>query len=308
VLDAALRPDEEGQLTRVAVVAHREKVLGDGLPALRRMLQEAGVDDLIWHEVPKSRKAPKQARRAVAAGADLLLIWGGDGMMQRCIDAVVGSKVTLGVLPAGTANLLATDLGIPRDLGQALKIALDGSDRVLDVGRLNGEHFAVMAGAGLDAQMIAQADSAAKKRLGRLAYVRTGLRAVGTDAQKVTIRVDGTPWFKGSASCVLVGNVGTASGGLVVFDDASPDDGLLDVGVVTAEGFAAWLRVLARVVRRQAPRSPFVSVTKARKIDVRFAKPVRYEMDGGARTKTRRLEFKIVPKAVTVRVPTENVP
>ena len=289
---------------RVAVIAHREKVLGDGLPALRRMLQEAGVVDLLWREVPKSKKAPKQAKKAVAEGAELLLVWGGDGMVQRCIDAVVGEKITVGILPAGTANLLATNLGIPRDLDQALKIALGGRDRKLDVGVLNGEHFTVMAGAGYDARMIEEADSADKKRLGRLAYVRSSIGAMREAGQKMIITIDGTPWFDGEATCVLVGNVGTASGGLVVFNDATPDDGLLDVGVVTAQGSTAWLRVLTRAARQQVDRSPFVSVTKARKIDVRFAKPALYEMDGGTRTKTKRLKFKVKPQAVVVRVPT----
>jgi diacylglycerol kinase (ATP) len=290
---------------RIAVIAHRDKVLGDGLPALRQSLSDAGIDP-IWHEVPKSRKAPKRARAAVRAGADLVLVWGGDGMVQRCIDALVGEDVTIGILPAGTANLLATNLGIPQDLDEALRIALGGRDRAIDVGVLNGEHFAVMAGAGFDARMIDEADSAAKERFGRLAYVRSSLTAMREKGAKVSIRVDGSPWFKGISTCVLVGNVGTASGGLVVFNDAEPDDGLLEVGVVTAEGSAAWLRVLSRVARQHAERSPYVSVTKGRKIDVRYKKAALYQMDGGTRTKTKRLRFTIKPGGITIRVSNEQ--
>ena len=295
-------------MKRVAVVAHRDKVLGGGLPALRRALQDSGIEDLIWHEVPKSKKAPKRARQAVKDGAELVLVWGGDGMVQRCIDALVGQDVTIGILPAGTANLFATNLGIPRDLDEALRIALGGRDRALDVGLLNGEHFAVMAGAGFDARMIDEADSSAKEHLGRLAYIRGGMGAMRAKGEKVRIRVDGASWFKGTATCVLVGNVGTASGGLVVFNDAAPDDGLLNVGVVTAEGAAAWLRVLSRAARKHIDRSPFVTMTKGRSIDVRFDAPCLYEIDGGTRTKTKRLRFQIKPLAVTVRVPNEVLP
>ena len=122
------------------------------------------------------------ARRAVKDGADLLLLWGGDGTVQRCIDALAGSNVTIAVLPAGTANLLASNLGIPMDLPGALEVALDGVRRPLDVGVLNGERFAVMAGAGFDAALMQATDRALKDRLGRLAYVWSGARAVRFEA------------------------------------------------------------------------------------------------------------------------------
>src|SRR5690554_1856777 len=111
-------------MTRVAVIAHAEKRLGGGLPELRSALRRRGIDPL-WYEVPKSKKATKCVRRALTAGADLLVVWGGDGMVQRCADAAAGSGASLGILPAGTANLLASNLGIPKDVEAALDIALD---------------------------------------------------------------------------------------------------------------------------------------------------------------------------------------
>ena len=129
----------------------------------------------MWIEVPKSRFAPKQVKRALADGAELLFVWGGDGTVQRSVDAMAGSKTPLAILPAGTANLLATNLGIPQDIERAVAIGLRGERRSLDVGRFNGERFAVMAGAGFDAAMIEQADGTLKDRLGRVAYVWTGL-------------------------------------------------------------------------------------------------------------------------------------
>ncbi len=158
-------------MTSVAVIAHRRKSLGGGLPELRRLLSDRGVDDPIWFEVEKSRKAPVKAIRAVEEGADLMLIWGGDGTVQRCIDAVAGSSVAVAVIPAGTANLLAHNLGIPADLPAAVDVALHGARRRLDLGLINGEHFAVMGGCGFDALMMKGTDSDLKDRLGQLAYV-----------------------------------------------------------------------------------------------------------------------------------------
>jgi diacylglycerol kinase (ATP) len=290
-------------MSRVAVVAHQGKSLGGGLDELRAALNDAGVVKPLWYEVPKSRKAPKQARRAVKKGADLVFVWGGDGMVQRCADALAGSGATIAILPAGTANLLATNLGIPKDLAEAVDIGLHGRSRTLGLGVINGERFAVMAGAGLDARMIRDADGSLKDRVGRAAYVWTGARATRGKPARTKVRVDGSKWFSGKASCVLIGNVGTITGGLTVFTAATPDDGWLDVGVVTAKGTVQWLRVLSRMAAGQTERSPLTKLTRGRKIDIRLARKTPYELDGGDRPPASRLKVRIEPAAISVRVP-----
>src|SRR4051812_21694356 len=122
---------------RVGVVAHAGKTFGGGLEELRKVLARAGHSRPLWCEVPKSRKAPKAARRLVKKGASLLFVWGGDGMVQQCISALAGRKVTVAILPAGTANLLATNLGIPQDISKAVRIGLRGTTQALDVGVMN---------------------------------------------------------------------------------------------------------------------------------------------------------------------------
>ncbi|MEU4481264.1 diacylglycerol kinase family protein [Micromonospora sp. NPDC023966] len=287
----------------VAVVAHRKKTFGGGLDELRAGLVAAGVGRLLWYEVPKSRKAAKKVRRALDKGAELVLVWGGDGMVQRCADTLAGSDVPMGILPAGTANLFATNLGIPADLPAALRIALYGRRRELDLGRLNGDHFAVMAGAGFDGDLIRDADRKLKGRLGRIAYVWTGLRHVRGECVRTRIRVDGADWFDGEASCVLFGNVGTITGGIPAFDDARPDDGALEIGVSTASGAVDWARTLGRMAAGRSDESPFVRITRGRKVSVRFAEPNTYELDGGARGTAKRLKVKVVPRALTVCCP-----
>jgi diacylglycerol kinase (ATP) len=289
---------------KVAVVAHSGKTLGGGLSELRRLLRQAGYPRPIWREVSKSRKAPKAVRRAVKKGARLIFVWGGDGMVQRCIDVLAGKKkVELAIVPAGTANLLATNLGIPKQIAEAVRVGLHGARHRLDVGVVNGERFAVMAGSGFDAMVMRSVDTTRKKRLGRLAYFRGGVRAMRARAVPTTVRVDGATWFDGAASAVLVGNVGTVTGGFRVFPDASDHDGMLEVGVVTARSVWQWLRVLSRVARGRPEVSPFVQVTRGAKIAVRLSRQRAYELDGGIRSSTKRLKVRVEPGAITVRVP-----
>jgi diacylglycerol kinase family enzyme len=154
--------------------------------------------------------------------------------------------------------------------------------------------------------MTGDADSRWKRRVGQLAYVWSGTRAARQPAWPVRVRVDGTKWFKGEASCILVGNVGTLSGGLTAFPDARPDDGRLDVAVVTADGMLQWARVLSRVVVGRAERSPLVQTTTATELDVRFDSKVPYELDGGDRPGAKRLRVAIEPAAIQVCVPPQT--
>jgi diacylglycerol kinase (ATP) len=273
---------------------------------LRKTLATHGISDPMWYEVPKSRLAPERARKLLKKGADLIFVWGGDGTVQRVIDAVAGAPVALAILPAGTANLFATNLGIPKDLEQAVTIGLSGSRRQLDVGLMNGEHFAVMAGTGLDALMIRDADAGLKDTIGRVAYVWTGAKNVRQPPVKMRIKVDGATWFKGEASCLLVGNVGNVIGGISAFPDAQPDDGRLNIGVVTASGAMDWLRTLSRSAIGDVEGSPFVETTAGEVFDIRLEKAIPYELDGGVRKKTKRLKCKVEPGAITVCVPQED--
>lgn len=292
----------------VAVVAHAGKSLGGGLSELRRVLEAEGVGDPFWCEVPKSRYAPDQVRRAIEQGAELVFAWGGDGMVQRCADVLAGSDVSLAIVPAGTANLFATNVGIPRDIEQAVVIGLRGQRTLFDVGKFNGERFVVMAGAGFDAAMIRDAsDGGLKERLGRVAYVWSGSENLRAKPFRAEIRVDGAPWFKGKASCILIGNVGELIGGVDVFEDARPDDGKLEVGIATADGLLEWARVVARTATGSVSDSPFARTTKAHSVKVKLDRKVRYELDGGDRKKLKSFKVEAEPASLTVCVPTTDL-
>jgi diacylglycerol kinase (ATP) len=224
-------------------------------------------------------------------------------MAQRCIDTLAGTKASIAIIPAGTANLLASNLGIPKDIEGAVVTGLHGMQRRIDVAQMNGERFAVMAGAGFDANMIGGADDGLKDKLGRAAYIWTGTKSFRTPPFKAKIRVDGSPWYSGPASCILAGNVGALFGGVEVFADAEPDDGMLNLAVITADGVAQWARMVGRTVAGSPEQSPYFRVTKARKITVKLDRKVLYELDGGVRTKVKAYRLEVEPGAIAIYVP-----
>jgi diacylglycerol kinase (ATP) len=290
-------------MTKIAVIAHAGKTFGGGLAELRRELEKHGIERPLWFEVPKSKKAPPRVRKALQEGADLIFAWGGDGTVQRCLDVMAGTDATLAVVPAGTANLFASNLGIPKDIAEAVRIGLHGSRRKIDVGKIKGERFGVMAGAGLDARMIRDADGTLKDRLGRLAYVWTGVKNARASTFRARIDVDGTQWYEGEASLVLAGNLGEIFAGVEAFEDAKPDDGELELGVVRAEGLVEWTRTAARAAVGKPSDSPFVQQTRARMVEVQLDRKVPYELDGGARDPVKRFAVEIEPAAIAVCVP-----
>lgn len=291
----------------MAVVAHSGKSLGGGLSQLREVLRARGVVDPLWMEIAKGRQATACAREAVEHGADLVLVWGGDGTVQRCIDVLAGTGTPLAIFPAGTANLLARNLGLPDDIDEVVDAALSGETRTIDTGTMNGEHFAVMAGAGLDALMIDEADAGLKDRFGRLAYLWTGARNLKASPVRATVTLEGRAFFRGEITCILFGNVSEIGAGIRVFDGARPDDGVLEFGVVSAKSRWAWARTLARAAAGRAERSPFVTMARGRSVRVDFDLPILYEVDGGSRKETRRLKVKVRPGSTIVCVPRRSL-
>lgn len=290
----------------VAVVLHTKKVHGNARRVVREVLAAAGVTDPLWYEVPKSRKARKRAKKAAKAGADVVFAWGGDGTVQRCVDALAGRDTALAIIPGGTSNLLARSLGIPDDPAEAVRVGLGDTRRKLDTGTVNGEHFAVVAGAGLDALVMADTDRGLKDRLGKAAYVLTGAKNLGMEPFAATVEVDGEQAFTGSCTAVVVANTRQGVGGLVLSDSSEPDDGVLEVGVVTAEGPLQLMRTAARALVSNADASPHVQTTEGSAVVVRLGRPMPYELDGGEREPTEILRIKVRPRSLTVCVPSAS--
>ena len=291
----------------VGVIVNQGKALaGQGLEELRAALADLDHADPPWREVPKSKKAPPAVIELVEdEGVDRLLVWGGDGTVRRCITALLSAghdHVTIGVLPAGTGNLLAANLGIPEDLRRAVDVALHGEARPIDVGVVNGDqYFAVMAGTGFDALLIEEADdSGLKDRFGKLGYVWAGVRHRHVSPARARITVDGSPWYTGSATTIVVGNVGRLIGGVTAFPEADPGDGRLDVGVAEVRSATEWIRLFAAALTKRVAASSLAQVTTASDIVIELDRTMPWQVDGGDRDRLARFEIRCEPDAIRV--------
>jgi len=242
---------------------------------------------------------PGQTRQAVKDGATTVVACGGDGTIRACIEPLLNTDAALDMVPLGTGNLLAANLAVPSGL-EAAPTAGQRPKMTIDIGIVNGEAFAVMAGSGFDAVMIRDAGDEMKSRFGRVAYIVSAAKHLGDALHMTTVIVDDKPWFSGRTSMVLVGNHGVVSGGLNLFPDARANDGKLDVAVLSAKSLRDWGSVLWRLVREKPQRAELVQRTQAETIVVTTNKPRPYELDGEDRPPTKTLNFSIRPQSLHV--------
>lgn len=255
---------------------------------------------LTFSPTTEDDPGPGQTRAAIDAGAECVIACGGDGTVRSVAETLAGSGVHLGVVPFGTGNLLAKNLDLPAGF-DAIPVALSATARKFDVGTINGEKFAVMAGTGLDALMIRDASSTVKERLGSLAYVISVLRNLRARQVDVVVTVDGERWFSGPSAMVLVGNLRQITGGIDVFPDALADDGWLDVAVLTPRGWRDWLSIGRRLVRNRPQPEELVHRTRATDLVIDLAEPTPWELDGEDRDPAQRLVVGIERQALEVR-------
>ena len=266
-------------------------------------MTEHGWDEPMWLETTAEDPGEGQARTAAEAGADLVLACGGDGTATATAAGLAGTGIPLAVIPLGTGNLLARNLGLPIDLGDALTVALTGGNRPLDVGAANGSLFLTMAGLGLDAKMLDGASEPVKKRFGWGAYVAAALRHLHDRPMRVSLRTDSGRPVRRRASGVIVGNVGALQGGLPLLPDAEPDDGRLDLVVLTARGWASWLAVAAHVLLRRSDVTAQVMRRTFTELRIDTDRAHLWELDGEVMGRTRQLVITVRPGTLVVRVP-----
>ena len=304
--DAGRAATDAEPVRRAAVVIHPGK--HDDLDGFRaavgKAMSDLGWAEPLWLETRPDDTGERLAQEAVRSGVDLVLASGGDGTITACVSGVAGSGVPLGVLPCGTGNLLARNLGLPLSLDEALAVALTGSDRRLDVGAANGRPFVVMAGIGFDAEMLGGADERLKSRVGWAAYVLSALRHLRERPVRMAVRADGGPPQRRWASGVIVGNVGSLQGNVRLLPDAVPDDGVLDVAVLAASGWTGWLRLAADVLLRR--KTGRVVHLTCRELTVQAGRARPWEVDGEVAGTTRQLRVTLEPGCLLVRVPAED--
>jgi YegS/Rv2252/BmrU family lipid kinase len=294
-------------MSRAAVVINPTKLDDDEAfrKSVRRVMDDHGWDEPLWLETTSEDPGRGQAESAISSGADLVLACGGDGTVTACAEGVTGTGVPLAIIPMGTGNLLARNIGLPMGLDEALAVALGGVQRPIDAGRVNETLFVVMAGLGLDAQMLNSTSEPLKKRLGWIAYAISAVRHLGDRPMRVTVSADGRRRRRMRASAVIVGNVGWLRGGLPLLPDARPDDGLLDAVVLTAGGMTRWLAIAADIVLRRPARGRVYRVQFST-LQLTLDADQPWELDGEVMGSTRRLTVATQPGALLLRMPPES--
>ena len=294
-------------MSRAAVVVNPTKLDDDEAfrKSVRQVMGDHGWDEPLWLETTAEDPGQGQAKSAVSAGVDLVLACGGDGTVTACAEGVTGSGVPLAIIPMGTGNLLARNMGLPMGMDEALAVALGGVQQPIDAGRVNGTLFVVMAGLGLDARMLSDTSDQLKKRLGWIAYAISAARHLGDRPMRVTVSADGGRRRRMRANALIVGNVGWLRGGLPLLPDARPDDGMLDAVVLIAGGLIGWLAATANIALRRPARGGIYRV-QFTKLQVVLSREEPWELDGEVMGSTRRLTVEAQPGALLLRMPPES--
>ncbi|WP_349898934.1 diacylglycerol/lipid kinase family protein [Parafrigoribacterium soli] len=289
---------------------------------------ESGWGETHWFETSEDDWGQGATRRAIDAGADVVIAAGGDGTVRAVAEGLRDSGVPIALLPSGTGNLLARNLNLPlNSMEDSIEAAFTGADRTIDLGiaeitRPDGTTeenvFLVMAGLGLDAKMIAMTDSKLKKAVGWLAYVDAGVRALPS-LKPVRLRysVDDRPERQLSVHTIIIGNCGTLPGGILLIPDAKPDDGLLDIAALRPQGKFGWLRVWNKVtwengvLRKSAVGRKIIDLSKdvkdvtyfqARSLRIAVTEPQEFQLDGDEFGEAQSVRTWVDAGALTVKV------
>jgi len=312
---AAVTP--EPGAPRCAVIYNPAKVL-DWVTFRRHVdfeLERRGYQRTLWLETTVEDPGRLMVQRALDDGVDLVLCAGGDGTVRVVTSALAGTGIPFGLIPAGTGNLLAKNLDIPLDESEALLVALDGVTSAIDLVRITVEdvdvpgaaplvdHFAVMAGIGIDAAILGHTDAQLKKAVGSAAYFVSAAQHVNHSPMKARITVDsGTP-FRRTALVMVVGNVGFLQAGIPLIPDARADDGLLDLLVASPRTWRDKIAVTAQVLTRHDRDAKLLDRITASKVEIEIEDPEEYQLDGDSGGTCRRVTFEVVPGALTIRLP-----
>lgn len=224
-------------------------------------------------------EAEALARNAVRDGFEKVVAAGGDGTIHEVANGLAGSGAALGLLPMGTMNVFATELGLPvTDLARCWEIIRDNHTRSIDLPKANGRHFVQLAGIGLDAQVVQETSAAFKRNFGPLSYLICLAQIAGRTPPQLRIESDHAVTDEGSF--VLIGNGRNYGGRLPFFKQALIDDGRLDVLVFKRIGYLEIIRYMQDVIFSSHISSPDVEYFQTDRLRVSSETDVPVEMDG----------------------------
>ncbi|HEX4056935.1 MAG TPA: diacylglycerol kinase family protein [Galbitalea sp.] len=327
-------PSRATGLRVAAVIYNPSKVKVKALKtAVKTAETDAGWDKTLWYETSVLDPGGEVARRALAAGANVVMAAGGDGTVRAVAESLRGTEVPLALLPSGTGNVLARNLGVTlNNLRQAVDIAFTGRPRGIDVGvveaeRANGSRsthaFLTMAGLGLDAQMVANTNAILKARAGWIAYVDAIARSLRDyNSVKVRYSVDGGPTRSATVNTVIVGNCGLLPGNVLLLPDAEIDDGIFDIVAFRPGGFVGWVQISVKlfwengVLRRSTVGRRLISLSReiralrylrGTELTLRLERPEEFELDGDPFGEAIALKAWVDHLGLRVMVPADAV-
>jgi diacylglycerol kinase (ATP) len=244
--------------------------------------------------------AEAKAERAVEQGYETIVAAGGDGTINEVVNGIGTAPVALGILPMGTVNVFALELGIPFNLEAAWKVIRAHKTRAIDLASANGHLFVQMAGVGLDAQIVQRNKRDIKAVLGPLSYLLTATRVAAEKPPIVRVVSEGHPTVEGSF--VLVGNGRFYGGPFALFNEADPQDGLLDICVFKRMNYLALIRYFRGALFGSLSKFSDVHYFKARKLVVKANQHVPLEADGEL-VGHAPVEFSLLRRKLKVLVP-----
>jgi diacylglycerol kinase (ATP) len=291
--------------------------------------EEAAAGWSATHFFPTSVDDPGQgaAREALDAGADMVIVAGGDGTVRAVAEIVHESEASLALLPSGTGNLFARNLELTLDdVEHSIHTAFTGAKRPVDLGLIEIRHgdgsltrhaFLVMAGLGLDAKMLANTDEELKKKVGWLAYVSAIVKALLDKSElRVRYRLDTGRVKSVRAHTIIIGNCGSLQANVLLLPDAAVDDGFFDIAVLRPDGPFGWVQIAAKVfwengvLHRSKLGSKMttkdvraLNYVKATEITLRLSGAEEIELDGDGLGDATAIKARLKPAGLNVMVP-----
>lgn len=259
--------------------------------------------------------ARKQAAEAAADGVAIVAVYGGDGTVVEAASGLLDTTIPLAILPGGTANVVAQELGIPFDLAAACRLAAQQSSttRQIDMGKVNDTFFLLRVGMGTEAKITEGADRDLKNQLGFLAYVWSAAQSLSTvESATYHLKIDGKETRVEGVTCAVINSGNLGIGNLQIAPDIQIDDGLLDVIVVQNVNLPAIAELLGSVAgftedtvtdeQGQARLDKAVQHWKGKEITIRAA-PVQCVQYDGELLDCTEIHCTVYPSAVKVVVP-----
>ena len=292
---------------RCAVIANPTKTSEQFREAVDKVLQRDGWVDTLWLETSADDPGRAMTRQAVTEGVDLVVCAGGDGTVRVVADGLAATGIPMGLIPAGTGNLLARNLDRPLEERAAVEVAFGGHTRTIDLieVRADGgppEHFAVMAGIGVDAMIMDETDDRLKDAIGPGAYFVAAGKALGRLPLRMQVRLDDRRPLRRRAMTCVVGNVSDLVG-LTLLPDARCDDGRLDLFIAAPHTVRHWLKLFLRLVTRRPKKDDQVDQHSGREVTVRVGRAESYQLDGDVIGECTTLTATIKPGALVVCTP-----